>query len=165
VEAVVNSFAEAHKPLPVVNQRQQERAAVKQLIAAQLDRATAKRVRALLKEPEPTLREAYEYFASENPLDPALLDTFKMASHLRSKAVHGQTVHVDQQQASDARRLLGSMLRTELGIHELVRWEPGARFLGARIIQKFTFPGPNTGNMPETKEPDASSSLPDEPAG
>lgn len=139
MEAIVDAFAGERRSVPAVQAREQERDEVLEILGAQVDGPTLDRVKAQFRDASASLLDAYTFYAEQQGLATDLLDTFKMGRSLRNRAAHGGTVHVVAQHAFDVRRLLGTILRTELGLAQVVPWEPSSHFLNARIRHHIDF--------------------------
>jgi hypothetical protein len=122
VETLVQAFATQNAPLPVEKARTSENVQIQKLIAsAKLDKKVLDRVANRLS--GASLREQFDFFASEHGLIAADTRRFDKTKRFRDKAVHGTAAEVTFEVASDAEQLLRSMLKSVFDLENEFAWE------------------------------------------
>lgn len=131
IEALIIGFCAEHGELPVTRERRERHKEFLEEVAGKVTAADLNSIRSRLL--EPSLLDLFRFFAQQHGLDPAAESVFKRVRRARNDVFHGATVEVDSSLAEDARRLLMTLLRIELGIPGSLPWDESSR------VGAFTF--------------------------
>lgn len=131
VEAIVTEYGARNGPLPVTEQRREQHGPLLEDLAARVPPDTLNSIKSRLI--EPSIMDRFRFYVERRRLDEGLVGTFRKLRDLRNDVFHGAAVVVDIDHAADARRLLGTLVRTELGVPADLPWERSSRILEARV--------------------------------
>jgi hypothetical protein len=121
VETLVSAYAADHGPVAEAIDRKSRFDVLVDRLSGEFDRDTLALVAQRLV--QPTVTERFKFYVIRHGWDESLVDDFRRLAELRNDALHGNPVHVDAEQATQARDLLVKLLKSELGLLGDMPWQ------------------------------------------
>lgn len=121
IETVVNAYAADHGPVAEAIDRRTRFDALLQRLSEEFDDETVGLVTQRLV--QPTLMERFKLYVLRHGWEQFLVEHFRRLAGIRNDAFHGNPVHVDEEQTTQARDILIRLLKCELGLVGEMQWE------------------------------------------
>ena len=123
IESILTAYWQQHESPEEAQKRRKRYDRIEDELLRLLDGDTAALKRLRDKMVEPTLPERMRFYVAERGWEPEVVEQFGQLAGKRSKLFHGSAASIRPEDARRARRLLGRLIRTELGLAEAMDWE------------------------------------------
>lgn len=139
IETIASSYSSRNGPIPCITDREDR---LLPILGRLQPEATAADVESIKNHVgRPSLAERFAFYVERRELDSCLIPEFKQLIQLRNDAVHGNSYKVGESEASRAKRLLITILRTELGMQGEMAWERMPSILSVKLAFEYGFTG------------------------
>lgn len=131
IESILNAFVTANGPIPELQNRRSHATELKALLRGKLDRDTRSFLLDSLQ--RVSTRDRFSFYRSRRKLPDWWETTFANLARARNSAFHGAPASISDNVMDDAKSLLTTMLKAELGITIKLPWEKGPKIISTRL--------------------------------